>query len=688
MIKSIRTSYFGKYKEIVWAVALFLLFDLAVLVLNFYISFQISADAMAINLAGRQRMLSQRMTKELLIAAHDAAQGEAKPSSLVDLRKTVALFDGTLTAFEHGGTVPGGDNQPVVLSAVALPASRALVAEAKVIWLPLQNAIAPLLVDGIHVAIPLENAVRATRERNGQLLALMNDLTMQLENAARAKADRLRLIQSGGILLALMNFIFILFKFIARLRATDRKVEAAQKETTDILRTVKEGLFLLDSEFRFGTQYSASLAAILGGKITPGSDFREVLRQMVHPDVFPSTVDYINLLFGDRVKESLVLELNPLKAIEVMVPRPDGSSERRFLTLQFNRVSYDRNVSHLLVTVSDVTDQVVLERELTAEKKKSKAEIAVLLDLLKVDAPTLNQFLNDTEKTLLGVNEQLRSVKGNEQDLRFMIASVFRQIHTIKGDAATLGLRPFEDLAHQFETLLARLRDKGTVSGDDLVAVPLPLDELFERVAMVRDLANRLAGYHDAFAQKSGSASLAGDLTVLAQRIAADHGKEVQVAANLEPLDDLPATTQADIKSVVVQLLRNAIVHGIEPAAERVVQEKSPVGSIYIALKLAAEGEYELHLRDDGRGLIPRRIKAALVESGRYTAVQLDDYDDKQIIMKIFDPGFTTAPQADRDAGHGVGMDVVKQKLLRLGARLRIKTRENCYTQFSVRFAV
>lgn len=81
MIKSIRTSYFGKYKEIVWAVALFLLFDLAVLMLNFYISFQISADAMAINVAGRQRMLSQRMTKELLIAAHDAAQGETKLSS-------------------------------------------------------------------------------------------------------------------------------------------------------------------------------------------------------------------------------------------------------------------------------------------------------------------------------------------------------------------------------------------------------------------------------------------------------------------------------------------------------------------------------------------------------------------------------------------------------------------------------
>ena len=56
----------GKYREIVLAVAFFLVFDLAVLVLNFYISFQLSADAVSINLSGRQRMLSQRMTKVLL----------------------------------------------------------------------------------------------------------------------------------------------------------------------------------------------------------------------------------------------------------------------------------------------------------------------------------------------------------------------------------------------------------------------------------------------------------------------------------------------------------------------------------------------------------------------------------------------------------------------------------------------
>lgn len=688
MINVIRTTYFGKYKEIVWAVAMFLLLDLAILILNFYISFQITSNVEAINIAGRQRMLTQRMTKELLIATKDYAQDISILSSLGDLRKSVTLLDDVLTAFEKGGAVSGSDGQPVILKALSSPESRILVAETKAVWLPLKEAIEPLMIDNNYASTSLDNAVRAARERNVQLLGLMNKLTKQLADTALKEASELRLIQSVGILLALVNFVFILFKFIARLRVTDRKVETAQKETTDILGTVKEGLFLIDSTFSFGTQYSASLANIFGVEITPGSDFRDLLRPMIHPDMFPSTVDYINLLFGDRVKESLVLELNPLTSIEVMVPRLDGTSVRRFLTLQFNRVYRERKVAHLLVTVSDVTEQVVLQRELAAEKKKSKGELAVLLDLLKVDASTLNHFLNTTEKTLLEINEQLRSVQGNEHDLRLLIARVFRQIHTLKGDAAALGLRPFEDLAHRFETLLVRLREKGTVTGSDLIAMPLPLDELFERVAVVRDLANRLAGYNDAFAPKSGSAGVVEDLTELAQRIAADHGKEVQVSASLGALDNLPATTQADIKSVVVQLLRNAIVHGIEPAAERVMLDKSPIGGIYIALKLDAEGEYELHLRDDGRGLVPQRIKAALIESGRYTAVQLEDYKDNQIIMRVFDPGFSTAQQTDRDAGHGVGMDVVKQKIQQLGARLRIRTRENCYTQFILRFAV
>ena len=64
----------GKYREIIIAVALFLLFDLGVLVLNFYTSFQIGQDAVGINLSGRQRMLSQRTAKALLALESDRSR--------------------------------------------------------------------------------------------------------------------------------------------------------------------------------------------------------------------------------------------------------------------------------------------------------------------------------------------------------------------------------------------------------------------------------------------------------------------------------------------------------------------------------------------------------------------------------------------------------------------------------------
>ncbi len=148
-------------------------------------------------------MLSQRMTKELLIATQDSAQGETNLPSIIDLRKTVTLFDGTLTAFEHGGSVPGGDSKSVILNAVTAPESVASLMEAKALWQPLKNAIAPFMSDDTQASIPvpsiaLEHAMRSARERNTRLLTLMNELTSQLDNTARAKANRLRLAQTVG----------------------------------------------------------------------------------------------------------------------------------------------------------------------------------------------------------------------------------------------------------------------------------------------------------------------------------------------------------------------------------------------------------------------------------------------------------------------------------------------------------
>ncbi|MEW6166926.1 MAG: type IV pili methyl-accepting chemotaxis transducer N-terminal domain-containing protein [Pseudomonadota bacterium] len=676
-------GYFGKYREIVLAVAFFLIFDLAVLVLNFLISFQIAEDATAVNLAGRQRMLSQRMTKALLLARQDVTAEGTAAASLDELAKTVQLFDTTLDGFRRGGTVSGGDGRPVRLDAVRTAQGVAILDEAAAIWRGYRERLEPLLGEAFTDA-QLTAAVDAARAGNLRLLGLMNDLTTHLEESASSKAQRLRAVQTAGILLALLNFAFILQKFIRRLRDTDRRIEAAQRETAEILGTVKEGLFLLDRELRIGLLFSKSLPQILGHDVRPGMDFRAVLVALVPAAALRSAYDYIDLLLQDRVKESLVTELNPLARVEV---RGADAGRKRVLSLQFNRAFVDGRISHLLVTVADVSAQAELEAQVADARSRARGEVEALLDLLQIDGATLADFLQATERKLLQVNDHLRSA-GGSGDHRRAIAAVLRLVHSIKGDAAALRLSMFEDLAQQFEAQLIQLRDKGPVSGDDLIALPLPLDELFQRITLVRTLAQRVAAYQQTLAPAAtDTAALADALEQLAQRIARDHGKQAKLVAELDALPSLPEPVQRELRDIAVQLLRNAVVHGIEPADERSRCAKAPTGIVYVGLKPLGDGQFDFVVRDDGRGLSVRRVRDALVRSGRYSEAQLDELSERQILMKLFESGVSTAEQVTRDAGHGIGLDLVLQKVQQLHARLRVSSQENGYTQFSLRFA-
>lgn len=727
--------YWGKYRGIVLAVACFLILDISVLSLNFYISFQMSDSASAINLAGRQRMLSQRMTKELLAAELDLQQNketqtttslqqlnqivtqidnsplsglERKESqrvakellntaldhqenqeistltSLQALNKTVEQFNTTLNGFKSGGMVAGGGGQQVHLKAIQSTTGRDILQQADAIWAPLYDKLSRLNNQTVE-ARDLSAATSYALANNVELLRLMNQLTSEMEESANARADFLRWVQTIGIILALLNFGYILGKSLNQLRASDREIEQAQQETAEILNTVKEGLFLLDQDFRIGSQYSTSLTQILGRPIAAGGDFKEILRYIVTPDTFKSACEYIKLLLGDRVKESLVQDLNPLNQIEVMIPNVQGKTERRYLTLQFSRALQDGRVSHLLVTVFDVTTQVELGHALIDARKKAKAEVEVMLDLLKVHPTTLKNYLDNAEIALLKINDQLRDVV-NEKDYQRTFAQIFRQVHSLKGEAAALGLEVFEETAQQFESMLSGLRNKGAVLGSDLLTLPLPLDEFLKRITAVREISQRLASYQVSFHTETDQMNLATSMNALAQRIARDQGKQVKLVTELTEMASLPAAARSALSDIALQLLRNAVVHGIEDQSKRATLAKPAIGAIHVSLKQVGD-ELEFILHDDGRGLSPKLIRTELLHQGRYTEQQLSEMTDQQIIQKIFEPGFSTAATVSRDAGQGVGMDVVKHQIKELGAHLRISTQKDGYTQFSIRFS-
>lgn len=193
------------------AVLLFILLDLSVLLINYQIAYQVSRDAVAINLAGRQRMLSQRMTKALLQLEH--AENVDRAASEQEFRKAMLAFDQTLNAFEHGGMTTGGTGQPEALQAVQGRSSK-LVAKADVLWSPIRAAILHHALD--PSPIPSDTLAQARLlllQNNLPLLELMNDLTSELEQDSRDRANLLRTTQTLIFLLALLNFIGVVRGF-------------------------------------------------------------------------------------------------------------------------------------------------------------------------------------------------------------------------------------------------------------------------------------------------------------------------------------------------------------------------------------------------------------------------------------------------------------------------------------------
>jgi two-component system, chemotaxis family, sensor kinase CheA len=680
-------SFLGKYREIVIAIGCFLLLVLAALAVNFYASFQIAEDAAEINLAGRQRMLSQRVTKALFEVESLQAGGKTTTDAAKELKSSAALFDATLRAFNNGGTIAGAAGKDVLLKAVSAPAAQTPVKQAAGMWSTYQG----LLDQVMNVATPTEDAIRKATEfaraNNLKLLDLMNTLTVELENEATQRAGNLRMLQLVFGALALLIFFYIIFKAIRTLKANDAVVEARERENVQILSNVREGLFLLDKDGKIGSQMSNSLSTVMGRTVAPGMDFLGILRELVPQRDLDSAKEYMDLLFGDRVKESLVTSLNPLNQLELRGDDGAGGTMQRYVSMQFSRVKSGKETTNLLVTAQDITERVQLMQAVKEAEARAQEEVKGLLDLLELEPAVSRRFLQETETSLDAINDHLREA-GHSRDYPSTVNEIFKRVHKLKGDSAMYKLSLFETLAHRFENLLDGLRSKSNLNGDDLLAIPPHLEDIYGRVSKLRSLAERMTSKDAHITQAAASGNELGfSLEALANKVAGNQKKKVRVTADLPEFGLLPEGKANMLRDIAVQLVRNAIVHGIEPGDERVMSSKTETGSIHVTLKRVESNRFEFVVRDDGRGIIPEQIRESMVRTGRYSRAEADALDDRTVVMKLFEPGVTTSAAIDEDSGRGVGLDLVAEKVKSLGAQIRLGTRPNTFTQFSIAFA-
>jgi two-component system chemotaxis sensor kinase CheA len=163
--------------------------------------------------------------------------------------------------------------------------------------------------------------------------------------------------------------------------------------------------------------------------------------------------------------------------------------------------------------------------------------------------------------------------------------------------------------------------------------------------------------------------------------IAKQSGKQIQFVKSGESTEVDRLVIEA-MEDPLLHLLRNAIDHGIETSSERMIQGKSPVGT----LRLSASQENNMIVivvEDDGRGIDPKNILRKAIEKG--VASAQGDSNDKAALAHIFTPGFSTAEVITDLSGRGVGLDVVKKNILRLNGTIDVQSVPQKGTAFILR---
>ncbi len=169
----------------------------------------------------------------------------------------------------------------------------------------------------------------------------------------------------------------------------------------------------------------------------------------------------------------------------------------------------------------------------------------------------------------------------------------------------------------------------------------------------------------------------------LIRDLSAELGKQVMI--DIEGGDvELDREMIEMIRDPMVHLIRNAIDHGIEGVSERLGVGKREIGLLSISARQSGN-KISVIVSDDGRGLNPAKIGAKAVANGLITQAELEAMSAEQVQQLIFSPGLSTAEAVSSVSGRGVGLDVVRDNLARIGGTIQVSSAEGAGTTFHLR---
>ena len=138
------------------------------------------------------------------------------------------------------------------------------------------------------------------------------------------------------------------------------------------------------------------------------------------------------------------------------------------------------------------------------------------------------------------------------------------------------------------------------------------------------------------------------------------------------------------IKDPLTHMVRNSGDHGIEKPADRAAAGKPETGTILLEAYHEG-GHIVIKIADDGKGLAEDKIKDKIIQNGLATAEDLSEMSTQQIQQFIFKAGFSTAEAVTSVSGRGVGMDVVRTNIEKIGGTIELKSEEGKGSTFTIK---
>jgi HPt (histidine-containing phosphotransfer) domain-containing protein/PAS domain-containing protein len=490
-----------------------------------------------------------------------------------------------------------------------------------------------------------------------------------------------------------------------------QRTQALREKTNDIqamLQNMPQGVATVTTEGRIHPEYSAFLETIFETKDVAGRAAMDLLfgRAQLGADAR----DQVSVAMSSTLGEDRMnYDFNShLLAGEAELKLADGRVKN--LELSWSPIcAEDDSVEKLMVCVRDVTEL----KRLAAESAGQRRELALIGEILAVSQEKFQAFIESAQTFVQENRSTIEAQTGRKPEA---IDLLFRNMHTIKGNARTYGLLHLTNTVHETEQDYDDLRKHDDAVWDRaallarLDRVELQINEYarinsqtlgrkgpgrrgnVEKFLMVDRMQLSTALGQLQRADRSSVESM-GEALGQAERALRHIGTETlqevlgTLIEGLEPLarelgKEPPKVVIQDqgvrvksqlsglLRNLFTHLLRNAMDHGLESAAERMAVGKAPRGEILLSAVMNTQ-HFEMRFQDDGRGLALYRIRECALERGLIASTR--GVTDIEAADLIFLPGFSTALQVTEVSGRGVGMDAVRDFVGREGGRVGLR---------------